>query len=40
MRNSTKEKMKFLAIYAPPGPEAELRAMEGVTIEPPAKESR
>lgn len=29
------EPMHILAIYAPPGPEAELRAMDGVTIEPP-----
>jgi len=29
------EPMRILAIYAPPGPEAELRAMDGVTIEPP-----
>ena len=27
--------MKLLAIYAPPGPEAELREMDGVVIEPP-----
>jgi oxalate decarboxylase/phosphoglucose isomerase-like protein (cupin superfamily) len=26
--------MRILAVYAPPGPEAELRAMEGVVIEP------
>ena len=38
--NTGDKPMKFLAIYAPPGPEAELRAMKGVTIEPPAKESR
>jgi len=29
--------MRLLAIYAPPGPEAELRAMDGVTIEPPKR---
>ena len=29
--------MRLLAIYAPPGPEAELRQMEGVVIEPPAR---
>jgi oxalate decarboxylase/phosphoglucose isomerase-like protein (cupin superfamily) len=29
--------MRLLAIYAPPGPEAELRRMEGVTIEPPKR---
>jgi len=30
--------MKLLAIYAPPGPEAELREMEGVVIEPPKRQ--
>jgi len=30
--------MKLLAIYAPPGPEAELRAMDGVVIEPPVRQ--
>ena len=29
--------MRLLAIYAPPGPEAELRQMDGVTIEPPKR---
>jgi oxalate decarboxylase/phosphoglucose isomerase-like protein (cupin superfamily) len=29
--------MRLLAIYAPPGPEAELRAMPGVVIEPPQR---
>jgi len=29
--------MRLLAIYAPPGPEAELRAMPGVRIEPPKR---
>ena len=29
--------MRILAIYAPPGPEAELRAMEGVVVEPPVR---
>lgn len=29
--------MRILAIYAPPGPEAELRAMDGVVIEPPKR---
>jgi oxalate decarboxylase/phosphoglucose isomerase-like protein (cupin superfamily) len=29
--------MRLLAIYAPPGPEAELRQMEGVVIEPPKR---
>lgn len=33
--NAGREPMRLLAIYAPPGPEAELRAMEGVRIEPP-----
>lgn len=32
--NTGQEPMRLLAIYAPPGPEAELRAMEGVRIEP------
>ena len=31
--------MRLLAIYAPPGPEAELRKMDGVTIEPPKRET-
>ncbi|MHC4480727.1 MAG: cupin domain-containing protein [Planctomycetota bacterium] len=31
--------MRLLAIYAPPGPEAELRQMEGVRIEPPQRDS-
>ena len=38
--NTGDKPMRILAIYAPPGPEVELRAMEGVTIEPPAKECR
>ena len=29
--------MRLLAIYAPPGPEAELRRMAGVIIEPPKR---
>ena len=29
------EPMRLLAIYAPPGPEADLRRMDGVIIEPP-----
>jgi len=33
--NVGSEPMRILAIYAPPGPEAELRALPGVTIEPP-----
>jgi oxalate decarboxylase/phosphoglucose isomerase-like protein (cupin superfamily) len=33
--NTGQEPMRLLAIYAPPGPEAELRATEGVRIEPP-----
>ena len=32
--------MRILAVYSPPGPEAELRAMESVTIEPPRRERR
>ncbi len=35
--NTGQEPMRLLAIYAPPGPEAELRAMEGVLIEPPER---
>ncbi|MBM3335023.1 cupin, partial [Candidatus Sumerlaeota bacterium] len=35
--NVGSEPMRLLAIYAPPGPEAQLRQMEGVTIEPPRK---
>ena len=35
--NPGTEPMRLLAIYAPPGPEAELREMEGVVIEPPKK---
>ena len=37
--NTGQEPMRLLAIYAPPGPEAELRAMQGVVVEP-AKRSR
>ena len=33
--NTGEEPMRLLAIYAPPGPEAELRRMEDVRIEPP-----
>jgi oxalate decarboxylase/phosphoglucose isomerase-like protein (cupin superfamily) len=33
--NTGKGPMKLIAIYAPFGPEAQLRAMEGVKIEPP-----
>jgi len=29
--------MRILAVYAPPGPEAALRAMDGVVIEPPKR---
>ena len=32
--NTGDEPMRLLAVYAPPGPEAELRKMEGVIIEP------
>jgi oxalate decarboxylase/phosphoglucose isomerase-like protein (cupin superfamily) len=35
--NTGREPMRLLAIYAPPGPEAELRAMEGIRIEPPQR---
>ena len=35
--NTGQGAMRLLAIYAPPGPEAELRAMEGVRIEPPQR---
>ena len=31
------EEMVLLAVYAPPGPEAQLRAMDGVRIEPPTR---
>lgn len=37
--NIGEEPMRLLAIYAPPGPEAELRAMEGARIEPPQRKS-
>jgi oxalate decarboxylase/phosphoglucose isomerase-like protein (cupin superfamily) len=37
--NTGQEPMRLLAIYAPPGPEVELRAMEGVRIEPPKRAS-
>jgi len=29
--------LRLLAVYAPPGPEAELRKMDGVVIEPPKR---
>jgi oxalate decarboxylase/phosphoglucose isomerase-like protein (cupin superfamily) len=35
--NTGGEPMRLLAIYAPPGPEAALRAMEDVRIEPPRR---
>jgi oxalate decarboxylase/phosphoglucose isomerase-like protein (cupin superfamily) len=35
--NTGQEPMRLLAIYAPPGPEAELRAMDGVQVEPPQR---
>jgi oxalate decarboxylase/phosphoglucose isomerase-like protein (cupin superfamily) len=35
--NTGDEPMRLLAIYAPPGPEAELRAMDGVVVEPPKR---
>ena len=37
--NTGREPMRLLAIYAPPGPEAELRAMDGVRVEPPQRNS-
>ncbi len=33
--NTGKAPMRLLAVYAPPGPEAELRVMPGVRLEPP-----
>jgi len=35
--NTGTETMRVLVVYAPPGPEAELRKMDGVTIEPPKR---
>jgi len=35
--NTGDQAMVLLAIYAPPGPEAELRAMDGVVVEPPRR---
>jgi len=35
--NTGDDDMVLLAVYAPPGPEAELRAMDGVEIEPPQR---
>ena len=35
--NTGKKLMRILAIYAPPGPERELREMDGVVIEPPKR---
>ena len=35
--NTGEEPMRILAIYSPPGPEAELREMDGVIIEPPKR---
>ena len=37
--NTGDEPMAILAVYAPPGPEAELREMEGVTVEPPDRQA-
>ena len=37
--NTGAEAMQLLAIYAPPGPEAELRRMEGVAVEPPQRQA-
>jgi oxalate decarboxylase/phosphoglucose isomerase-like protein (cupin superfamily) len=36
--NTGEEPLRLLAVYAPPGPEAELRKMDGVVIEPPLRE--
>lgn len=36
--NKGKDLMKIFAIYAPPGPEKELREMNGVVIEPPNRD--
>jgi len=35
--NIGKDLLRIVAIYAPPGPEKELRAMNGVVIEPPRR---
>lgn len=35
--NIGKDPLHVLAVYAPPGPEAELRKMQGVIIEPPKR---
>ncbi len=35
--NTGQEPMRLFAVYAPPGPEVELRAMNGVRIEPPQR---
>ncbi len=35
--NTGWEEMKILAVYAPPGPEAELRKMPGCTVLPPGE---
>ena len=35
--NTGAEPLRLLAVYAPPGPEAELRQMDGVVIEPPKR---
>ena len=35
--NTGKSPMRLVAVYSPPGPEAELRAMPGVRIEPPKR---
>lgn len=35
--NTGHETMRTLVVYAPPGPEAEFRKMDGVTIEPPQR---
>ena len=35
--NTGDEPMRLLAVYAPPGPEVELRKMPGIKIEPPRR---
>jgi len=37
--NTGREDLAILAIYAPPGPEAQLRALPGVKIVPPGEEA-
>jgi len=35
--NTGNDTMRVLVVYSPPGPEAEFRKMDGVTIEPPKR---